>query len=522
METRPARHNKRALSARRYGFRRKLAIATSTIAAGTLALTVAIVPNLNRVASALTISSVTVSQGATAGMNQVTVHGSGFMKKTGDKVVQVSRNFLLTKDGQLFMAPVVGNKYYDFKNAVDVTDKVGVTKGEKIAQISETSRKLGYVGVMTDAGHLSIIQNTSNVANLNYISINKDFGTNAKLFDNYVVTSNGEAYQVYDDGGLYNATSRYQIDAGDKIVKASNYYMLTEKGQVATPYDQFYNNIADISVGDRYRMMVDKNGVVYTWGDGDYGRLGQGNLNDYDNPTQIPAAYFGDEKVVSVYASDCASFAITESGKLYAWGSNEGGQLGVNDNNYDHSYARPTLVSTNTSVLKDKKVISIYNDGDASDLTTVATDDGNVYTWGQSWGDQCVQASVATAPGQPPQFAKLAAVNSSNNSATCYAPNDITDWIKVNVTETPNVKMLTFGGFSAVSFKVVDDNTITAVVPAHPAGRVDVDITSNDGDSTKLEKGYEYVDEGDGNNESNKTNGDKNIVPSAPNTGSRE
>lgn len=51
---------------------------------------------------------------------------------------------------------------------------------------------------------------------------------------------------------------------------------------------------------------------------------------------------------------------------------------------------------------------------------------------------------------------------------------------------------VTFGGVAATSVEVVDDNTLTAVTPAHAAGAVDVVVTDNVGSDT-LTGGFTYA-----------------------------
>lgn len=51
---------------------------------------------------------------------------------------------------------------------------------------------------------------------------------------------------------------------------------------------------------------------------------------------------------------------------------------------------------------------------------------------------------------------------------------------------------VTFGGLEASQVRVIDSNTITAVVPAHPAGSVDVVVINPDGQEAKLANGFSY------------------------------
>ena len=70
-------------------------------------------------------------------------------------------------------------------------------------------------------------------------------------------------------------------------------------------------------------------GTVRSWGDNVFGNLGDGTPVQPPNPvTPNPVTVSGLSDVRAVGAGDWSSFAITNSGALYAWGRNNSGQLG--------------------------------------------------------------------------------------------------------------------------------------------------------------------------------------------------
>jgi alpha-tubulin suppressor-like RCC1 family protein len=56
-----------------------------------------------------------------------------------------------------------------------------------------------------------------------------------------------------------------------------------------------------------------------------------GSIQKTSTFQQIPQNYFNNEMVI--YISNDGRFAITETNKIYAWGSNFAGELGLGDNN---------------------------------------------------------------------------------------------------------------------------------------------------------------------------------------------
>lgn len=102
-----------------------------------------------------------------------------------------------------------------------------------------------------------------------------------------------------------------------------------------------------------------ENGELYTWGFGDWGRLGHGNNANQVYPKRLE--FFGSQtRIAKVNAGDKHSAAVTETGELYVWGKNDQYQLGfeqtsVGGSNFD-CVTEPTelpLIRKN-SVLKER------------------------------------------------------------------------------------------------------------------------------------------------------------------------
>jgi len=100
--------------------------------------------------------------------------------------------------------------------------------------------------------------------------------------------------------------------------------------------------VVQISTGGLHSAVLTHNSEVYTWGINDDGALGRSTqwnppsksededddddlgLNPFEStPTAISSEYFGNEAggIVQVVASDSATFALTEAGNVYGWGT---------------------------------------------------------------------------------------------------------------------------------------------------------------------------------------------------------
>ena len=67
-----------------------------------------------------------------------------------------------------------------------------------------------------------------------------------------------------------------------------------------------------------------KNALLYCWGDGHYGMLGNGGAANSNVPVQVP----GLSDVTAVATSNTHTCAVANGGVMYCWGSNDHGQLG--------------------------------------------------------------------------------------------------------------------------------------------------------------------------------------------------
>jgi hypothetical protein len=100
-------------------------------------------------------------------------------------------------------------------------------------------------------------------------------------------------------------------------------------------------DVKAIAAGWWHSLALTESGEVYAWGSNGRGQLGLGDTEDRHTPTQVP----GLGRVKAIAAGGEHSLALTESGEVYAWGSNGHGQLGLGDTKDRHT---PTWVHRTT------------------------------------------------------------------------------------------------------------------------------------------------------------------------------
>eukprot|EP00026_Physarum_polycephalum_P003299 Phypoly_transcript_03309.p1 GENE.Phypoly_transcript_03309~~Phypoly_transcript_03309.p1 ORF type:complete len:738 (+),score=125.55 Phypoly_transcript_03309:75-2288(+) len=134
------------------------------------------------------------------------------------------------------------------------------------------------------------------------------------------------------------------------------------------------SHISHIACGGDHTLALTRDGDVYSWGWGEKGQLGSGGTDDLTTPHKIDFPDLADsgDKIVSITAGGYAtSFAVTEKGRVYAFGWGEFGILGNGGNENLHV---PTLIPGLSNV---KKIATGYKHAIA------LTQNGDVYVFGE-------------------------------------------------------------------------------------------------------------------------------------------
>lgn len=97
-------------------------------------------------------------------------------------------------------------------------------------------------------------------------------------------------------------------------------------------------------------MALTLDGKVLSWGEGEDGKLGHGNRLTLDKPKLIET--LKSKRIRDIACGSSHSAAITSSGELYTWGLGEYGRLGHGDN---CTQLKPKLVTA----LLDHRVVQV-------------------------------------------------------------------------------------------------------------------------------------------------------------------
>ncbi|CAA9994396.1 unnamed protein product [Nesidiocoris tenuis] len=106
------------------------------------------------------------------------------------------------------------------------------------------------------------------------------------------------------------------------------------------PFDCKIKKLVSSKGSDGHSLALSDNGQVYSWGDGDFGKLGHGNTQTQRQPKLVEGP-LQHSNVVQISVGYRHSAAVTSDGRLFIWGEGDMGRLGLGD---DGSRNLPSLV----------------------------------------------------------------------------------------------------------------------------------------------------------------------------------
>ncbi|MFC5404396.1 fibronectin type III domain-containing protein [Cohnella soli] len=220
-------------------------------------------------------------------------------------------------------------------------------------------------------------------------SVNVDF----RIAHGYV-GSNGSAFVVGYENKVYGTgqNSNGQLGIGD----SSNKSLFTLASTLQTSaYQMDMNlsvdtiNLQVITNSSSFSSFLIQDGRVWAWGYNSSGQLGLGDMTARTTPTLVP----GLTGVKQLVAGQLHTLALMEDGTVKAWGRNDNGQLGLGDM---INRTTPTLVPGLTRV---KQLVA----GGSHMLALM--EDGTVKAWGNNasgqlgLGDMTPRTAPILVPG---------------------------------------------------------------------------------------------------------------------------
>ncbi|HLX53033.1 MAG TPA: hypothetical protein VKR58_03800 [Aquella sp.] len=154
---------------------------------------------------------------------------------------------------------------------------------------------------------------------------------------------------------------------------------MNESGELGLGYVNLYKNtpqelnlldIVTINCGHGYTMALMQNpNKIYVWGRNDFGQLGLGDTTNRNSPTELSLSNL---KFMAISCGMNHVIALTHTGKLFVWGNNKDGQLGLgNQTNY----------YTPQELIFPEPIISIFSGGYHNIMISVHN---KIFVWGDN------------------------------------------------------------------------------------------------------------------------------------------
>lgn len=168
-----------------------------------------------------------------------------------------------------------------------------------------------------------------------------------------------------DNDGTYNFyTGDITINVSEEFSSVGFYFYTSDlyQGYYGTAkrmlyYDSVGGKFIDIDAGNNFSIAMTNNNEVYAFGSNEYGQLGLGDTQDRRFPTKIPGTW------TEMSAGPNHILLVDEYRNLWGCGNNERGQLGVGDNINRSSLTmlRSDLNWTNPSAGGLHSLVGVYS-----------------------------------------------------------------------------------------------------------------------------------------------------------------
>lgn len=186
---------------------------------------------------------------------------------------------------------------------------------------------------------------------------------------NWLVVSAGANYflAIRDDGKLFACGENDSGQLGDGAVVFPG-----TPSPRSSPVQIGSDTWISVSAGENHSLAIRNDGKLFAWGGNLYGQLGIGSrYGEYSSPIKI-----SDDRWIAVSAGNDHSLALREDGKVFAWGRNFYGQIGdgkTSSGSFNNDKYSPFLVAENMVAI-----------GAGYNCSFAIKDDGRLFAWGNN------------------------------------------------------------------------------------------------------------------------------------------
>jgi uncharacterized repeat protein (TIGR01451 family) len=187
----------------------------------------------------------------------------------------------------------------------------------------------------------------------------------------------------------WGCNSSGMLGTGDETMRTTPYNLGFLGGEEVTQFAFGKAGSSRYGEADMYpatMYAVTESGKLWAWGAGVYCAIGDGGDSDRSVPVQITA--LDGKNIVQVIPSSGSDpggtvFAVSDSGELWAWGRNIYGSVGNGiDSNEIGGYGYQALPYRLNEKLGDEMVIQVYSK--LGTVNYVVTESGTLWAWGRN------------------------------------------------------------------------------------------------------------------------------------------
>lgn len=275
-------------------------------------------------------------------------------------------SYVVKSDGSLWVFGEVYRDDYSYQYLIEPTKVLNLTEVKSVVNISDYYISIYYIN-RNDELFSATIRYKDAYANTSTPVL---YALNIKkIMDNVLSVSYGFSADYL--GSLWERP--YILKKDHTLWRFEPFY--SENGELIESYNKIFDNVLKF-IGDTegsHCLMVKTDGSLWAWGSNDYGQLGDGTTDYQETPKIIIASGVKD---VNAYTG--CSMAIKTDGSLWAWGANWFGQLG--DGTYNDSFIPKKIMD---SGVKSFPLSFPYIWGDMS-VSAVIKANGELWMWGRN------------------------------------------------------------------------------------------------------------------------------------------